>query len=200
MIQQTVQATIKPVFFGHREIDTQQFIHRALEKPLPVQAQFTAGSKQPIHHQQLQHFLPTDRFAALRQALAPKAIQLQLPPRFTGQPAVAEGAGTPQLHAAQSYLQRIDSLGRKGAIVRKQTQIGGALPVFIKDLQRLAPRRFLFVVDLAQIQNRALYGLARMKTPVLDHTEVAMSLAVLDPVGAAKKHKSSSMPDLPPQR
>src|SRR5262249_45434374 len=53
---------------------------------------------------------------------------------------------------------------------------------------RLAPRRLLSIVDLAEIENGALRDLAACQTSVLDHAEIPMILAVLTPVCAAQKH------------
>src|SRR5262249_23509705 len=52
--------------------------------------------------------------------------------------------------------------------------------------------RLLLIVDLAEIENRALGGLAAGQTPRLDHAEVPMILAVLVPVCAAQKHRSAA--------
>jgi hypothetical protein len=61
MLQHPVQATVQPIFFGHREVGLQQLIPGAVHEPLPVQAKLAARIEQAIHHQQPQHFLPTHR-------------------------------------------------------------------------------------------------------------------------------------------
>jgi hypothetical protein len=56
---------------------------------------------------------------------------------------------------------------------------------FVEHLNRLAPRSFLAVVDLAQIQQMALHHPAARRAPVLDNAEVAVLLAVLRPTRLA---------------
>jgi len=61
-----VQTAVEPVFARHREIGCQQRIHRAFDKPMAMHAELAAWFQQPVHHQQLQHLLPTYLFAAGR--------------------------------------------------------------------------------------------------------------------------------------
>ena len=51
-----------------------------------------------------------------------------------------------------------------------------------------------------QVRNSALRRLGRTEAPVLGHPEVATIFAVLFPVSASQKHRTSSMPDNPSQR
>jgi len=67
------------------------------------------------------------------------------------------------------------------------------LPVFVKDLKRLAPSGFLFVVDFAKVENSSLDRLARAQPSILDDTKLAMSLAVFFPVRLTQKHRNSRM-------
>jgi hypothetical protein len=50
----------------------------------------------------------------------------------------------------------------------------------------------LLIVDFAEIENRALCGLAAWQSPVFDHAKVAMALAVFATIGAAQKHASAA--------
>src|SRR3984885_13668849 len=102
--------------------------------------------------------------------------------------AVAERAWPPQFEPAQFDLRTVQRVGGNLPVVREKTHCRVALFGFIEDVQRLAPRRLLLVVNLAQIQNCALCRLPTRQPPVFHHTEVAMILAVLLAVGAAQKH------------
>src|SRR5512134_2182589 len=120
-------------------------------------------------------------------------------PDLTGQPAVAKAARPPQFQFAQSDLQAVGGIRGDLAILGEQTQRARALLLFIEDLQGLAPGRLLAVVDLAQVKDGALRGLAGRQTTVLHHAEVAVILAVLPAVGGAQKHQNSRMPEEAPQ-
>jgi len=122
----------------------------------------------------------------------PELIQTQLLPQFAGQPAVAEYARSPQFQTAQAHLDAVNGIGWNLPVIGKQTHGGEALLGFIEHFQRPAPCCLLPVVDLTQIQNRALRRLAAGQTAVLDNAEVAMVLAVFASVGAAQKHLSAA--------
>src|SRR5205085_1250507 len=175
---------------------TQQLVHRGIQIPLAMHAEFAAGIEQTIDHQQPQHLLPTYRFTTFRQTLSPELVEAQLLPEFAGQPATTENARTPQFQPAQAHLHAVDGIGGNFPIVGKQTHGCEALFTFVEYIERLAPRGLLLIVDLAEIENGALRGLAAGQPPVLDHAEIPMILAVLAPVCAAQKHLSSSMPEI----
>ena len=177
--QHPIQTAIQPVLLGHGEVRLQQLVHGAVHEPLPVQAKLTAGIEQAIHHQQPQHLLPTHRLARFRQALLPKLIQPELLPQLARQPAIAEGPRPPQFQPAQLHLDAVQRIGGNFPVIREQAHGGVALFVFVEDLQRLAPRGLLLVVDLAQIQHRPLHRLAAGQPPILHDAEVAVVLAVL---------------------
>ena len=94
-------------------------------------------------------------------------------------------------------MQAVDGIGGNLAILGEQTKIAVILLVLVEDLHRLAPRGLLRAVDLAQVQHRALNGLARRHPLIFHHAEVAVILAILLPVGAAQKHGTSRMPESP---
>ena len=67
----------------------------------------------------------------------------------------------PQLQFAQPHLNSIADVAGNHPIIGKQAHRCVLLPVLIKHRQALSPRCFLLIVDLAQIQNCSLRGLAR---------------------------------------
>jgi hypothetical protein len=60
---------------------------------------------------------------------------------------------------------------------------------FVEDLQRLAPGRFLTIVNLPQIQHRSLHRVVLRHAAVLHDAEIAMLFAVLLSDFGAKKHR-----------
>ena len=94
-------------------------------------------------------------------------------------------------------MQAVDGIGGNLAILGEQTKIAVILLVLVEDLHRLAPRGLLRAVDLAQVQHGALHGLVGGHALIFHHAEIAVVLAVLFPVGAAQKHGTSRMPELP---
>jgi hypothetical protein len=51
MFQQPVQTTIEPVFFRDSEIHAQQFIHRAVQKPMPMHSELATWFDPSVHDQ-----------------------------------------------------------------------------------------------------------------------------------------------------
>ena len=98
-----------------------------------------------------------------------------------------------QLHLPELDLNRVEVTDGDFTVFREQAEVAGSLPVFVKDLKRLAPGGFLFVVDFAQVENRPLDRLARAQPSILDHAEVAMSFAVFFPVRLTQKQRNSRM-------
>jgi hypothetical protein len=120
--------------------------------------------------------------------LLPEAIQLQLPPELATQPAVAEATRTQQADVAHHQRQAIDFMGRDRPVGGKQRGLAGLLFVFIEHFDALAPGGFLAVVNLTQIKQLTLSGLAVVQTPRLDHAPVTVKLAVLLARVTAEKH------------
>jgi len=158
-----------------------------------MHTQLATWIDQPIDHQQLQHLLPTDCLTTVRQPILPETVESELAPQIACQPAAAERTRSPQLQSAQLHLQTVHRSGGKFSIFRKQTQRARTLSLLVKHVQTLAPRPFLLIVDLAQIQHRPLRGLPRGQTAIFHDAEVSMILAVLLPVCASQKHRSSRM-------
>ena len=188
MFQHPIQAPVQAVFFHHRKILPQQDIHGAVIEPMTMQPKLAARLDQPIHHQQFQHLRPRYPFPPLRQFLRPEPIQLQLPPQFASQPAVAIRPRSLQFHLAEFHLHAVDRVGGNRAVLRKQTQWCDSLLCFIKYLQRPAPCRLLAVVDFAQVQHLPLRYFPRLQPPTFHHRVVPVRLAVFDPRIAAQKH------------
>src|SRR5947209_3021913 len=62
------------------------------------------------------------------------------------------------IQAAQFHLDAVQHFGRHFPVIREQTHGSVVFSVFIEDLQRLAPCGLLLVIDLAEIQGRALHS------------------------------------------
>src|SRR5215469_3211354 len=77
---------------------------------------------------------------------------------------------------------------RRRTIVGEQRDLSRSLASLVKCLNRLAPRRSLIVIDLAQIQHMPLHRATTADAPVFHDTPVAMFLAVLPADLAAQKH------------
>ena len=159
-------------------------------EPLAMDAELAAGIDQTVHHQQLQDIRPRNVFPSWRQLLFPELVQLQLPPELAAQPAVAEGPGALEFHLVELYLHAVEGVGGHRTVFGKQAPRGEAVLIFIEHFERFAPRRFLAVVDFAEVENLALRHFAGTQTPAFDHGVVAVFLAVFDPFVAAKEHAS----------
>src|SRR5271155_5134400 len=74
----------------------------------------------------------------------------------------------------------------------KTRNLFGLPGAFIEDLNRLAPRRSLAIVDLSKIQHLPLNHATIMNAPVLHNRPCPMSLAVLVANLGAQKHDADS--------
>src|ERR1700686_1149909 len=163
-------------------------------EPMPVQSPFAAGRNQLVADQRLQDVQPVRPFARGRQRRKPELVQSQLIPQKSGHP-----AGTPLTRPTQSHLAQSDrhhiAIERRGnTILGKQRNLFGLPGAFIEDLNRLAPRRFLAVVDLSEIQHLPLNHAAVVSAPVLYNGPCPMFLAVLATNLGAQKHDADSRP------
>ena len=84
-----------------------------------MHAKLAAWIQQSIHHQELQHFFPSDVFPRSGQTSLPKLIQAELLLQLTSEPAATEQTRPPQFQAAQFHLQTIDRIGGNLAVVGK---------------------------------------------------------------------------------
>src|ERR1017187_8461775 len=90
-------------------------------------------------------------------------------------------------------LSRIDTTSQSRAGARRSAcDLFGLPGAFIEDLDRLAPRRSLAVVDLSKIKHLPLNHAAIMNAPVFDNRPCAMFLAVLAANLGAQKHDADS--------
>jgi len=95
------------------------------------------------------------------------------------QPAIAEEARMLERQFGEFDLEAIEDVGRDLAVFGEETDLFGELSGFVERVQILAPGGLLRVIDLAQIENGALRGVAGAQAAVLDDAPVAMRLAVL---------------------
>src|ERR1700683_2682252 len=161
-------------------------------EPLPVQSPFAAGRNQLVADQRLQDVQPVRPFARGRQRRKPELVQSQLIPQKSGHPAGTPLTRPTQSHLAQSNRHHIAIERRGSTILGKQRNLFGLSSAFIEDLDPLAPRRFLAVVDLSKIQHLPLNHAAVMSAPVLHNGPCPMFLAVLATNLGAQKHDADS--------
>jgi len=185
---QAVQTFIESVLGGHGEVFVEQLVHRAADKPAAVQMPLAAGSHQLAHGEQFEHFAPGHLGLAVGQVLAPERAELQFIPETTRQPTIAEDARMLERQFGQLHLQAVEDLGRDLAVGGEQTDLFGELSRLVEDVQLLAPSRVLGVVDLAQVEDGALRGVAGAQAAVFDDAPVAMHLAVLLAGVETQKH------------
>ena len=203
MLQQAVQTAVEAVFAGGLEVHVQQLIHRTAKEPLAVQAVFAAGIDEPMDGQKLQDLLPGHFAAGVLEPRLPEAIQFQLLPKPAAQPAVAEASRPQQLHLRELDLKGVEGVGRNGAVVGEQGQLLGLLVGAVEDVQCLSPGRLLGIVDLSEIQDRALGDMlaidaAAGDAAVLDDAEVAVLLAVLPSLVRLQEHAPIVRPSAKP--
>ena len=135
---------------GNGKVLSQQVGQRALLEPFPVQAPLAARRQQPIRHQHEQHVVPARALAAGRKPLRPEPVKLQLPPQRQRQPARSPLPRPHQPHLRQP--QAHDGGVRNepvATVLGKQRQRPWPRAALLDDLDRLAPRQLLAVVDLA---------------------------------------------------
>ena len=119
---------------------------------------------------------------------AQNASRRRLIPQQHRQPAGTELTRTPQAHGAKTDRHHIAVKRRRQTILREQRDLLRFSGVFVEDLDRLAPRRLLAVIDLAEIKHLALNDAAVVHAPVFHHRPRAMLLAVLTANLSAQKH------------
>lgn len=189
VLKQLVQTAIERVLFHQGKVAPEQIAHRALLKPEPMQAPLAARIDEPVTHQRLQDVAPASSLAAVGQPLDPERLEPELRVELAGQPARAPLPWPMQLHRLEPHLHPEALRVRRHLTVRgKKRQRPRGLAQRIKRLDRATPRRALAVIDLAQIEHRALHDLAARAAPVLDDRPVAMRLAVFAAPIAFEEH------------
>jgi hypothetical protein len=182
------------VFFRKAKVRSEKIGHRAVAEPLPMQSPLAARRNQPVGREYLQDLVPPRLLAARRQPLGPEPVKLKLLPQLSGQPASAPLPRTAKLHLRQAKLDdRCIACDRLASILRKQRQRSRMPGVLVEHLDRLAPRRRLRGVDLAEIQHVPLHHPAVIETLVLDNVPVAVRLAVLLSLGASQEHGATNL-------
>ena len=167
---------------------------------MSVQSPFAARRNQLVANQCLQNVQPARSLARGRQRRQPKLVQSQLIPQKSGHPAGAPLTRPTQPHGAQPDRHHIAIESRRKTIRWKQCDLFGLPGAFIEDLDRLAPRRSLAVVDLSKIKHLPLNHAAIMNAPVFDNRPCPMVLAVLAANLGAQKHDADSRFDHGPAR
>jgi hypothetical protein len=194
MRQQEIVAGIELVLFRKSEVRTQEIGHCAVAEPLAMQSPLAARRDQPIGRQHLQDLIPPRSLPARRQPIDPEPIELKLLPQLPGQPAGAPLPRSTKLHLGHAKLHHRRVAGdHLASIFRKQRQRPHTAGVLVEHLDRLAPRRRLRGVDLAEIQHMSLHHSAAVETLVLDHVPVVVRLAVLLSLGASQKHDAANL-------
>jgi len=88
--------------------------------------------------------------------------------------------GTLQLQCVQTDLHNLTIQVRRRSVFGEDRDRLRTLRLRLHDLNGLAPRRPLAVVDLSQVQHMPLHDPSSGATPVLDNAPVTVFLAVLD--------------------
>jgi len=201
VLQQTIVAAVEFVDFRQAEIGTQQIRQRRALEPLPMQAPFAARLQQPIGNQDEQHLIPARPLATGGKPSGPEPVKPQLLPEPQRQPARSPLPWSAQTEFGQ--LQPDDRRIRQNpvtAILREQRQGPPPVAALIQDLDRLAPRQFLGVVDLSQVQQMFLHHAPAGNAPVLNNAPVAMLLPVFLPESPPQKHGGRSLSGTPDHR
>src|SRR6266853_2608253 len=160
----------------------------ALRVPLPMQPPLAAWVDQPVGHQRLQHVQPTRSLSRGRQSWRPEVIQPQLIPQMAGQPAGAPLPRPVQPQSAEPDMHHIAIQNWRRAVLGEQRDLPRVLASLVERFDRSAPRGFLAVIDLAQIQHLPLHRPPARHPAVLDDAPVAVLLAVLLANLVAQKH------------
>ena len=94
-----------------------------------------------------------------------------------------------QLHRIKPHLHAMRlRMFRDRAIGWKQGELRAALSVFIEGFDLPTPGFMLIVIDLAEIQHRALHHFAASTALVLDNAPVAVLFAVFETSVESQEH------------
>ena len=150
--------------------------------------EFAPWRDQTVHCEKLQYPFPWHLFTIFREFRAPKLVELQLPPEFATQPAIAILARVFQLHLAQLHLDAVSFRGIDLKVVWKKAHGREALVLLVIYLKRFLPGRFLIVVEFTKIQNAPLRCFAAGQPPALLDAEVPVLLAILFSLVRSQEH------------
>ena len=189
--KQTIMHLIDPVDFREPEIAAEQVGHRTALIPLPMETPLAARSDEPIGAQRLEDQIPARALAAGRQPLRPKAIQSELRVKPAGQPARAPLPGPVQRQRLEPEAH--DALVARGRDAILGEERHGARPrrIVLENLDRLAPRLALAVIDFTQVEHMALDDFSAGHALVFDDAPIVMRLAILEAFAAAQEHDGS---------
>jgi hypothetical protein len=98
----------------------------------------------------------------------------------------------PQLRQLQPNDRGVRQSPR-ATVFGKQRQRLRPIGLSVHDLDRPTPRKFLRVVDLAEMKNMLLNDPTASNALVFDHAPIAVSLAVLLANLVAQKHDSTAL-------
>ena len=192
--QQTVVAGVELVDLGQCGVAAEQVGERGTVEPLPIQLPLAAGGKQAVGRQHEQHEIPARALAAGQQPVGPELIQVQLLPQMQRQP-----AGAPLPRPAQRQLRQPQPHDggirgqRLGTVLGEQRQRARLRGSVLQHCDRLAPGLGFAVVDLTEIQHRALHHSPARDAAAFHHAPVAVGLAVFVANRRAQEHDGPSL-------
>src|SRR5437879_7255227 len=132
-----------------------------------MQPPLAARSDQPVAGENLQDLIPPRSLPIRRQAIGPEPIELKLLPQLPGQPAGAPLPRTLKSHLRQTKLNDgCIARGHLASILGKQRQCPRAAGILVEYFDRLAPRRRLRGIDLAEIQHRSEEHTSELQSPM----------------------------------
>src|ERR1700692_1762558 len=188
MEQNLVKATIQGVVLGQPGIGPEKIPHRAALIPLPVKTPFTARINQLIADQDLKHMQPAGPLPRRLQPTIPELIQTQLVPQITAQPASSPLPRPTKTHLTDPDADHIAVKLWRMPIFGKQRHLFRYLITLIEDLDRLAPRSLLAIVDFTQIQHMPLHRSTARHPAVFNHAPIAVFLAILLSRSGSQEH------------
>jgi len=125
--QDQIVAAIERIILHRAPVHAEQTGQRCSAKPMTVQPPLAPRRKQPVNHEDAQHFLPIGGFAAHRQPCAKKIVQVQRAPEVIAEPARAPLPRMLQAQFTQAHLQGVH-LARRGVRSAGNKASGRASP------------------------------------------------------------------------
>jgi len=139
-----------------------------LIKPLAVNVKSACGLNQAVYRKQLYYLWPCNIAAWFIYTLLPEFIETKLFPEQTGQSAVAQRAGTAQLHLWELHLYRIELRFSDYGGLCKEHFLMRLTSIFIKYLVSFMLCVFLRRSNFAQIENCPLNSFFTGESSILD--------------------------------
>jgi hypothetical protein len=132
---------------------------------------------------------PTMRFrrtSGTRRRVLSAVYAILLKPPRTDPAVLSQGALEHPL--GQPHLEAVEDIGGISWSSEEQTELFDQLRGFVERVETLAPGSLLGIVDLSQLADGALSGVASAQPAVFDDPPIAMDLAVLLAGVEAQKH------------